>query len=159
MSIGFLDMNIGDTPALFGPKYGYARLPAHLCRRSYVGQPQQAQLRAASARIPDQRLFLAAEQNEQYAENAEDGPARPRQRGDKNRIPGPRTDLAFYKWLEALQTGSVYDVPKRLHISEIDGIAGDRFHAVVNDENECGRQAQQAQKAEQETDHGRPVLN
>ena len=104
-------------------------------------------------RVADQRLFPAANHEQQDAEAAKQAPARRRQDGDHHRVPQDAAGIGLDQRLELRQTARIDELSQRPHVGEVEVVGRDRFGAVIDHQDKGGGQADQAYKAEQETDH------
>src|SRR6185369_4969948 len=99
-------------------------------------------------RVADQRLFLAAEQKEDDAQATQDAPAWCRQNGHHHRVPEQAAGIGLNGRLKFCEAAGIDQLPQRPDAGEEEPVAGNRLRAVID----------QKDKAEEETDHGPPII-
>src|SRR4029079_502320 len=104
--------------------------------------------------LANRRCLLATQKNKQDAQKAEHAPAWRGEERDHNLVPEETTGIRLDNWLEFGQACRIDELPKRPHVRQKQLVAGDRLGAVIDQENESACQADQANEAEQATDHG-----
>src|ERR1044071_7614419 len=109
---------------------------------------------SSSARVADQRLFLAPEQDQQHAENAEQGPARRGEDRQHRRVPEKPAEMRFQRRFQLLQAAGIDELPEHAPGSEIDAVVDDRLRAVIDDQQKGRCERQKADKTQKKTDHG-----
>src|SRR5271156_3024946 len=116
-----------------------------------VGRPWRDR-RTSIPRVTDQRLLLAAEQDQDRRHDADDDPGRQVKEFFQIGVPGPGQVL-FEPVLHKIQTVLVDEGPDVIDVGVEDGVIGDGFGAVIDEEYECGGQQAQTDKAKHESDH------
>ncbi len=114
---------------------------------------------SASSRpdIADQRLLLAAEQDQQNADDAKNAPRRSRKERSHQRVPKIAASIGLQGRLNFREALWIDQLPYRLDARGEHSVSGYGFRAVVDEQDEPCRQADQPDKAQKKPDHGPSV--
>src|SRR5688572_480559 len=110
------------------------------------------------SRVADQRAALPAQQDENDAEDADYGPARRIEEAGERRVPGVTAEIGLNQRPQARQARGIDHVPEVADRRDKDGVGGDRFGAVINDQQERRGDRKEAYAAKQEADHFGTIL-
>src|SRR5215211_3981988 len=159
MSSFFLNENMGAAPVLRDThQYRQRASPAHQASTSYRSQISArfghgGQSATSLAHIADERLLLAADQHQHGADDAEHQPCGGGEDAQHHGVPQPLRDVSLDRRLEQLQAARMDIVPDLAERRVHERASGDRLGAVVNESNEAAGEDQEADEAEQESDH------
>src|SRR5581483_5122873 len=110
----------------------------------------------SAAGVADQRLLLAAEDDQDRSKHGEEEKDRSAQDRKNNRAPQPSREQALDHRLEhVLQRPGIEPVPDVVEPGQQQALIGDRLGAVVDQEYEGQSETEQAEKAQQKADHER----
>src|SRR5437867_4394630 len=114
----------------------------------------QAAVAHLAARIADERLLLAPQEQQEGPQDHQRQRDWRVENGDAHRVP-EHWRQPLKRWLQLREAAFVHDRPGIGDLADIEALTSDGLSAVVDQEDESQGEGQEAEKAEEETDHDR----